>query len=47
VGEYREILRQSNYLGELANRCFGTWDIDFRVCVLMKRQIESLFIKME
>lgn len=47
MGEYGEILRQSNYLGELANRCFGTWDLFFRVCVLMKRQIESLFIKME
>lgn len=39
------ILRQSNYLGELANRCFGTWDIFFRVCTLMKRQIESSFVK--
>lgn len=46
-GDSGGILRQSNYLGELANRCFGTWDIFFRVCALMKRQIESSFIKTE
>lgn len=47
MGDSGGILRQSNYLGELANRCFGTWDIFFRVCALMKRQIESSFIKTE